>query len=225
MKVSVKWLNTYVKVDDIDVHELADKITNAGIEVEGVEPLTVGSHIVSGEVIECQPHPDSDHLHVCKVDVGNEVLDIVCGAPNCRTGIKVLVALVGAQLKDGTIKASTIRGCASNGMLCSLLELGIEKNMLPLGSTSDTGIEELPVDTVNGNDHILEDLGLVDWILDVSPTPNRADCNAMWNFAKEVGAILNREVNIPWKEGYANQGGETTLKIGSTATNCPHFLG
>lgn len=225
MKVSVKWLNSYVKVDDIEVHELADRITNAGIEVEGVEPLTIGSNIVSGEVIECVPHPDSDHLHVCKVDVGREVLDIVCGAPNCRKGIKVLVALVGAHLKDGTIKASTIRGYASNGMLCSLLELGIEKNMLPLGSTSDTGIEELPLDTVNGNDHILEDMGLVDWILDVSPTPNRADCNAMWNFAKEVGAILDRKVVIPWKEGYANQGGTTKLKVGSTTKNCPHFLG
>ena len=225
MKVSVKWLNSYVKVDDIDVHELADRITNAGIEVEGIEPLTVATSVVSGEVIECAPHPDSDHLHVCKVDVGSEVLDIVCGAPNCRKGIKVLVALVGAQLKDGTIKASTIRGCASNGMLCSLLELGIEKNMLPLGSKSDTGIEELPLDTVNGNAHILDDLGLVDWILDVSPTPNRADCNAMWNFAKEVGAILNRDVTIPWIDGYANQGGPTKLRIYSTTANCPHFLG
>ena len=143
MKISVNWLNEYVKVDDLDVNVLADTITNAGIEIEGVEILSSGTGLTTGLITCCEDHPDSDHLHVCKVDIGSEVLDIVCGAPNAREGIKVIVAKVGAQLPGGNIKASTIRGVASNGMLCSLLELGIDKAMLPEGSASLNGIEEL----------------------------------------------------------------------------------
>lgn len=225
MKVSVNWLNEYVKVDDLDVNELANRITNAGIEVEGVEALSYGTNLCVGKVIECNDHPDSDHLHVCKVDVGSEVLDIVCGAPNCRKGIKVIVAKVGAQLNGGTIKASTIRGASSNGMLCSLLELGVDKTLLPEGSPSENGIEELDDSFELGSETVLKDLGYQDYILDVSPTPNRADCLSMWGFALEVGAILNREVSIPWKQGYANQGKPSQLVVESSAQGCPVFLG
>ena len=225
MKISVNWLNEYVKVDDLDVNVLADTITNAGIEIEGVESLSSGTGLTTGLITCCEDHPDSDHLHVCKVDIGSEVLDIVCGAPNAREGIKVIVAKVGAQLPGGNIKASTIRGVASNGMLCSLLELGIDKAMLPEGSASLNGIEELDESIALGNENILKDLGYQDYLLDVSPTPNRADCSSMWGFALEVGAILNREVNIPWIKDYANQGKTSKLVVESKASGCPIFLG
>ena len=225
MKISVNWLNEYVKVDDLDVNVLADTITNAGIEIEGVESLSSGTGLTTGLITCCEDHPDSDHLHVCKVDIGSEVLDIVCGAPNAREGIKVIVAKVGAQLPGGNIKASTIRGVASNGMLCSLLELGIDKAMLPEGSASLNGIEELDESIALGNENILKYLGYQDYLLDVSPTPNRADCSSMWGFALEVGAILNREVNIPWIKDYANQGKTSKLVVESKASGCPIFLG
>ncbi|MBR2578092.1 MAG: phenylalanine--tRNA ligase subunit beta, partial [Erysipelotrichaceae bacterium] len=120
MLLSLKWLNEFVDLKGLTTEEIEEKLVKAGFEVESEEHLGLGTNLVVGKVIECKDHPDSDHLHVCKVDIGSEVLDIVCGAPNCRQGLKVIVAKVGAKLPGGEIKAGVIRGEKSDGMLCSL---------------------------------------------------------------------------------------------------------
>ena len=141
MKVSYKELNKLIDLSNISPYDLANKLTFAGIEVESVEKLSEASNLVIGEVIDCQNMVESDHLHLTKVDVKDEILDIVCGAPNVRKGLKVIVAKVGAKLKEITIKKSQILGHESNGMLCSLVELGVDKKYL--SEAQINGIEEL----------------------------------------------------------------------------------
>ena len=143
MKLSLKWLSNFIDLSDLSTDEIIEKMVKCGFEVEAVDRLSEGTNLVVGKVIECKDHPNSDHLHITKTDIGSEVLDIVCGAPNCRTGLKVIVAKVGAKLPGGEIKAGVIRGEASNGMLCSLKELGIKEELLPADSKSHNGIEEL----------------------------------------------------------------------------------
>ena len=131
MKLSINFLKDYIDLDEnIDVKKLAEDMTNAGNEYDEAGNLIDATKLVIGEIIECEEHPDSDHLHCCKVNVGKEVLDIVCGAPNARKGIKVIVALDGAQLPAGTIKCGKIRGEVSNGMMCSIAELGLDNKFL-----------------------------------------------------------------------------------------------
>ena len=145
MKLSINFLKDYIDLDeDIDVKKLAEDMTNAGNEYDEAGKLINASKLVIGEIVECKEHPDSDHLHCCKVNVGKEVLDIVCGAPNARKGIKVIVALDGAQLPGGTIKCGKIRGEVSNGMMCSIAELGLENKFL--SEEDKAGIHELPED-------------------------------------------------------------------------------
>ena len=147
--ISLNWVKDYIDLEGEDLKELATKVTKAGINVEAV----ISNHIdnlVVGEVVECADHPDSDHLHVCKVNVGKEVTQIVCGAPNVRAGLKVIVALPGAVLPgDFEIKAGKIRGEESNGMICALFELGLEEKT---EETYAKGIEELPADAPVGMD-------------------------------------------------------------------------
>jgi phenylalanyl-tRNA synthetase beta chain len=141
----------------------------AGLEVDGVEPVSGAFNgVVVGEVVECGQHPNADKLRVTKVNVGGErLLDIVCGAPNCRQGLKVAVATVGAVLPgDFKIKAAKLRGEPSEGMLCSFSELGI--------SDDHNGIIELPLDAPIGTD-IREYLKLDDNTIEISVTPNRAE--------------------------------------------------
>ncbi|HET7616291.1 MAG TPA: phenylalanine--tRNA ligase subunit beta, partial [Bacillales bacterium] len=134
MLVSYRWLNEYVDTDGVTAEELADKITNAGIEVDAVHDLNRGvSGVVVGYVQECGPHPNADKLNLCKVDVGaDEPLQIVCGAPNVAAGQKVPVAVPGAVLPGNLkIKRTKLRGEESNGMICSLQELGVEEKLVP----------------------------------------------------------------------------------------------
>ena len=125
--ISLEWVKDYIDISDQDLEQLAVKITEAGINVEKVITNHI-DHLVIGKVVTCVDHPDSDHLHLCQVDVGNDELQqIVCGAPNVRAGLKAIVALPGAVLPgDFEIKASKIRGVESNGMICALYELGLE---------------------------------------------------------------------------------------------------
>ena len=128
--ISLNWVKDYIDIDGEDVNELAVKITKAGVNIEKVINSRI-DNLVIGKVIECKKHSDSDHLNVCKVDIGNEVSQIVCGASNVRAGIKVLVALPGCILPgDVLIKAGKIRGEESNGMMCALYEIGIDKKFL-----------------------------------------------------------------------------------------------
>ncbi|MCF0109955.1 MAG: phenylalanine--tRNA ligase subunit beta, partial [Erysipelotrichaceae bacterium] len=223
MRLSYKWLQEFVNLEGYTPESLADKLTTAGLEVEGIERMASGTKLCIGEVLECVDHPDSDHLHVTKTNVGDEVLQIVCGAPNCRAGLKVIVALPGCVLPGGEIKKGMIRGQESNGMLCALYELGVDKKNLTEYQAS--GIEELPADAPVGETNVLEYLGLDDVILEVGLTPNRADCSAMWNMAKEVGAVIRREVKLPEVEGASKVGKPNTFKVNSTTEKCPYFLG
>ena len=224
MKLSLNWLSKFIDIKDLTTEEIMDKAVKAGFEVEEVTKIGQGTNLVVGKVLTCDDHPDSDHLHLTTVDVGDEVLNIVCGAPNCREGLKVIVAKDGAILPGGTIKKGVIRGQESNGMLCSLLELGVDKDLLEDNSCSHNGIEELDDSFNVGDTDILAKLGYDDTILDMSIYANRPDCLAMFYMAKEMGAILRRPCKLPEFAGASNVGDDTNFKLELESKNCPHFL-
>ena len=221
MLLSRNFLNDYVDTSDITINELADKMTNVGNEYDKVGSLLQGTNLVVGEVLECELHPDSDHLHVCKVNVGDEVLQIVCGAPNVRVGLKVIVALVGAVLPEVTIKKGVIRGVESNGMLCSLRELGIDHKFL---SQKDIdGICELPNGASVGSNPS-EVLEMDDEYIDFELTSNRGDLLSILGMAYEVGAIYGKKVNdidltYPTRDEVVN------FNLFVETDKCPLFLG
>lgn len=196
MLVSIKWLNQYVKVDDLDPKDLADRITRSGIEVEAVYKMSEATNCVIGYVKEKVKHPDSDHLNVCQVELGEGLVQqIVCGAANVAMGQKVIVSKVGATLPGGLkIKKAKLRGVESNGMICSLKELGIENKFVP--EAYQNGIYVLDADAPVGEDAI-HYLGFDDTVLELSPTPNRSDALSMLGVAYEVAAILDRSVRLP----------------------------
>ena len=224
MKLSLNWLNEYVDLDGLSVDEIIDKVIKAGFEVEEVTRLGYGTDLIVGKVVSCKMHPNSDHLHVTKVDIGSDVLDIVCGAPNCREGLKVIVALPGCDLVAGQIKSSTIRGEASNGMLCSLLELDIPEELLSDDSPSHNGIEELDDRFQVGDKDVLKKLGYGDIILDLSVYANRPDCLSMFGMAKEMAAILDRPCILPIADDSFGLGKKTDFTVSSLSKNCTHFL-
>lgn len=195
MLVSYKWLKELVDID-VPSKELAEKMSTTGIEVEGVTSPAAGlSKIVVGEVLSCEDVPDT-HLHLCQVNTGDEEpRQIVCGAPNVRAGIKVMVALPGARIADNyKIKKGKIRGMESLGMICSLAELGISDSVIPKEFAD--GIQILPQDAVPGEE-VFPYLDLNDEIIELSITPNRADALSMRGVAYEVAAIYDKKVNLP----------------------------
>ena len=212
MDISLKVLNRYVKVDDQDPKELADRITSIGLEVEGIHELANGNNMTIGYINECNAHPDSDHLNICQVEVKpGEVRQIVCGAPNVTKGQKVIVANPGCDFGGGfVIKESKIRGVESNGMICSIAELGLDQRLLK--PEDKDGIHVLDADAPIGEDP-LEYIGLKDTILEIGLTPNRSDCMALTSFAYEVAAILNREVNLPKVTPNGIDGSEINVKV------------
>ncbi|PSS74613.1 phenylalanine--tRNA ligase subunit beta [Shewanella algae] len=218
MKFSESWLREWVN-PAISRDELTHQITMAGLEVDDVIAVAGDfSGVVVGEVVECGQHPDADKLRVTKVNVGSEeLLDIVCGAPNCRQGLKVAVAVVGAVLPgDFKIKKAKLRGQPSHGMLCSYGELGIE--------IESDGIIELPLDAPIGTD-IREYLQLNDVIIDVDLTANRADCLGMVGLAREVGVLNRLNVTEPSWEA-ANVSSERRVEIDvANPEACPRYLG
>ncbi len=192
MLVSYKWLNDYLDLSKVSPQELADKMSVTGIEVEAVEVPAEGlKKIVVGEVVECIDHPDSDHLHICQVNIGEEELSqIVCGAPNVKAGIKVIVALPNSRIAGNVkIKKGKMRGQVSNGMICSLEEIGYSDSVIPKEYAE--GIQYLPADAVPG-DPVFSYLDMDDSIIELSITPNRADALSMRGVAYEVGAIYNQ---------------------------------
>lgn len=197
MFVSYKWLSEYVDLDGMPAKELAEKITRSGIEVEGVEVLGEGiKGVVIGHVLEKEQHPNADKLNVCQVDIGEEEpVQIVCGAPNVDKGQKVAVAKVGAVLPGNfKIKKAKLRGEASNGMICSLQELGIESKLV--AKEYAEGIFVFPNEVTPGEDALLQ-LNLDDEVLELGLTPNRSDCLSMLGVAYEVAALLDKEVKFP----------------------------
>ena len=187
MKISLNWLNDYVDIKNENKKELAEKITRAGVNVEHIISNDING-LTTGYVKECINHPNSDHLHICQVELKDRVTQIVCGASNIRAGIKVIVALEGCLLPNGLlIKKSVIRGEESNGMICSLEEIGLEKN--------SEGIYILKDDAVIG-ENPLSYLGSNDTIYELDLNPNRNDCLSHIGFAYLVGSVLNKEVTL-----------------------------
>ena len=193
MIVSYNWLNELIKLN-ITPTKLAEEMSLYSCEVETFNKMVNATSLVVGYVKECVNHENSDHLHVCQVDIGEKIEQIVCGAPNVRSGVKVIVALPGANLPGGTIKKSTIRGVESNGMLCSLQELGIENKYVP--QIYQNGIYLLDDDAVVGMD-ALKYLCFDDYLIELSLTPNRLDLMSMLGVAHDVKAMYHGNINYP----------------------------
>lgn len=189
MKVSLNWLREWVDIGS-DVPALAHSLTMAGLEIEGIEragpPL---SGIVVGEILSVEKHPDAEKLNVCRVSTGSEQLQIVCGAPNVRVGMKAPLATIGAKLPNGTqIKQAKLRGVESSGMLCSARELGLSEDA--------SGLMDLPADLRTGQD-LISALSLDDTIFEVNLTPNRGDCMSVAGVAREAAAARSVPLHMP----------------------------
>ncbi|WP_336982578.1 MULTISPECIES: phenylalanine--tRNA ligase subunit beta [unclassified Cedecea] len=218
MKFSELWLREWVNPANSS-DELSSQITMAGLEVDGVDAVAGAFHgVVVGEVVECGQHPNADKLRVTKINVGGDrLLDIVCGAPNCRQGLKVAVATVGAVLPgDFKIKAAKLRGEPSEGMLCSFSELGI--------SDDHNGIIELPADAPIGTD-IREYLKLDDNTIEISVTPNRADCLGIIGVARDVAVVNKLPLVEPEITAVAATINDTLPIRVDAAEACPRYLG
>ena len=221
MKLSTNFLKDYIDID-VDVKQLAEDMTRVGNEYDSASNLINATKLVIGQITECEPHPDSDHLHLCKVNIGTEVLDIVCGALNARTGLKVIVALDGAILPDKTIKKGMIRGQESNGMLCSIAELGLEHKFLK--PEDSEGIAELGEDAEIGGDPI-KYLQMDDGVIDFELTANRGDLLSILGMAYEVGAIYDKEVkDVDLKHKESGEDINKTFKTEVETENCSKLL-
>ncbi|WP_347862615.1 phenylalanine--tRNA ligase subunit beta [Salimicrobium sp. PL1-032A] len=195
MLISLNWLKELVDISGLTTNELAEIITKTGIEVDGVyEPEDLPKDVVVGNVLSCEQHPNADKLSLCQVDVGEETLQIVCGAPNIRAGQKVAVAVPGAVLPGGfNIKKTKLRGEESSGMICSLQELGVKEEDVPEAFVD--GIFVFPEETEVGADAV-QLLNLDDSIIELDVTPNRADALSMAGVAYETAAALDRSYEL-----------------------------
>ncbi|TDM10639.1 phenylalanine--tRNA ligase subunit beta [Macrococcus lamae] len=209
MLVSKEWLNEFVRVN-VPVEELAEKITRSGIEVEEITDYSKDiKNLVVGHVLTKEKHPDADKLNVTTVDVGDETLQIVCGAPNVDAGQYVIVCKPGGRLPGGVkIKRAKLRGIESNGMICSLGELGIPKNLVP--AQYESGIFNFPEEVTPGTD-ALEALFLADGVMEFGLTPNRADAMSMLGSAYEVSALYEEDIQFP--EAELNESGNASDHI------------
>ena len=222
MKFSESWLREWVN-PAISSDELAHQITMAGLEVDAVEPVAGEfTGVLIGEVVECGPHPDADKLQVTKINLGpdfndGELVDIVCGAKNCRLGLKVAVATVGAVLPgDFKIKKAKLRGVPSHGMLCSESEIGL--------SDDSNGIMELASDAPIGK-CVREYLDLNDVTIDVDLTANRGDCLGLKGLAREVGVLNSLSVTEPEITTVSATIDDTLDITLSAEAACPRYLG
>ena len=220
--ISLEWVSDYIDISGLDYHELAKKITEAGINIEKVITNKI-DNLVIGEVTKCESISNT-HLHVCLVDIKNEKLQIVCGAPNVKEHMKVIVAKDGAILPGGIeIKKSVIHNTESNGMLCALFELGLEEKN---ESTISKGIYEVP-NTVQVGAPAMESLNLLSTVyeLDIHKHRNN-DCYYHIGFAYEIASILNKKVTLPnvtYKE--VEDDVNNHIKLNVKTTKCPYYLG
>lgn len=223
MRVKLEWLNELVDLTGLSLEEIVNTVSLYSIEVEGVDKMVHASNIVIGHVLTKQPHPDSDHLNLLTVDVKDEVLNIVCGAPNVEAGQYVIVAKIGCELDGFTIKKSKIRGYESCGMVCSLQELGIEKKYVEEKFANGIYYFEDKVEVgMNG----AEALNLHDPVIELGLTPNRGDLLSMLGVAYEFSAVFNR----PMKPlAYAIQrtidNKQENIKIDIETPNCIAYYG
>ncbi|WP_215115595.1 phenylalanine--tRNA ligase subunit beta [Exiguobacterium sp. s80] len=221
MLVSKQWLQQFVDVSQKTGEELADLITKSGIEVEGVEVRDADlNNIVVGHVLTKEKHPEADKLNVTTVDIGQEEpVQIVCGAPNIEAGQDVIVARVGARLPGIKIKRAKLRGVVSEGMICSLEELGFEKKYIR--EDEQAGIHTFREPVTPGQD-VLELLGLHDEVLELGLTPNRSDCLSMYGVAHEVAGILNTTAVFPAIDVTEDEE-KTKLAVTLESEECPFY--
>lgn len=222
MKFSEAWLREWVD-PDLPTEQLVERLTMAGLEVEGVEPVAgTFDDVVVAEVLEVEPHPDADKLRVCRVRGGDDVVQVVCGAPNVRVGLKTALAQVGANLGEGlVIGKAKLRGVESRGMLCSAAELGL--------SEEHDGLLELPTDAPVGQS-LRDFLGLRDCSIELNLTPNRADCLSIAGLAREVSVLADVPFAAPdlvaGEPAAVVPESDRTLPIRVQATAaCPRYIG
>lgn len=217
MKISLSWLREWVE-PGCDAATLGQRLTLAGFELEGLTPAAPAfSGIVVGEILSAEPHPNADKLRICQVAAGGEAVQVVCGAPNARAGIKVPFATVGAVLPGGMqIKQAKLRGVDSHGMLCSAAELGL--------SAERNGLLELPV-TLTAGQCFREALDLDDVVLELNLTPNRGDALSIRGVSREVAVLLDKPLCSHQPAGVAVAHGESFPVTLAAPAACPRFLG
>jgi phenylalanyl-tRNA synthetase beta chain len=217
MNISEQWLREWVS-PELNTEELAHQLTMAGLEVEGTNPVAGAfSGVVVAEIISAEQHPDADKLRVCQVSTGSETIQIVCGAPNARAGLKAPLAFIGAVLPGNfKIKQAKLRGVASQGMLCAGQELEL--------SEDSDGLMELAADAPLGID-LRDYLKLDDVVLELGLTPNRADCLSVAGVAREVG-LLNEAAVAPLVYDRVTASIEDTFAVELVAGDrCPRYVG
>lgn len=221
--INLDWVKDYIDLSDQDLKELAVKITKAGINIEKVIQNRL-DNLVIGKVLTCKPHPDSDHLNICEVDIKTQIIQIVCGASNVKAGIKVIVALPGCILPGNfEIKKSNIRNQESNGMICALFELGIEeKNEENYNKGIHVITEDVKIGT-DANEYLNTNTTLYE--LDIHKHRNN-DCYYHIGFAYEIACILNRKVVLP-KDNYQEipQNINDLMTLEVITPKCPYYLG
>jgi phenylalanyl-tRNA synthetase beta chain len=217
MKFSERWLREWVHTD-LTTEQLLESMSNAGLEVDAVTPVAAAfDHVVIGQVLDVQRHPDADRLTVCQVTVDEaEPLTIVCGAKNVKPDMKVPVAMIGGHIGDLKIKKSKLRGVASYGMLCSAKELGLAEE--------SSGILALPNDAPLGQD-IRQWLQLDDHSIDLDLTPNRGDCLGIAGVARDVAALSGGEYRMPSIEAVAAQIDDTLPVELTDSKGCSQYVG
>lgn len=225
MQFSEQWLRSYVN-PALDSDALSHALTMAGLEVEGLKPVAASfSKVVIAQIISAEKHPDADRLQVCKVDVGTgEPLQIVCGAPNARAGLKAPCALVGAELPGFNIKQAKVRGVESFGMMCSAKELGLVEEGSGLSTELRTGLLELPADTIIGQD-IRDYLQLDDKLFTLKLTPNRSDCLSIVGVARDVAALTGAAIKLPEiTPAIIQSDAQKSVEVKAPAA-CPRYAG
>ena len=216
MIVSEHWLRDWISTD-LSATQIAERLTHAGLEVDGVANLPGKvENLVIGQVKSVAKHPDADRLNLTQVDVGDQVLEIVCGAANVREGMLVAVAMIGAKLPNGLkIKNAKVRGVESMGMLCSASELGLEDD--------SSGILDLDEDATLGG-RVDEYLGLDDALIDIDLTPNRGDCLSVRGIARELRVLVDGDYH-PLEVGEQLSTLSDTIEIEiAESSRCPKYL-
>lgn len=216
MKFTLNWLQKYVDTAGLTPAEIAEELTMLGLEVDSVTPLYEElAALKTGLVVSCDKHPDADKLSLCQVQIGNETHQIVCGAPNVRKDLAVVVALPGTVLPGNfKIKKSKVRGVESAGMICSERELGLSDN--------HDGIMELPTGTPHGAKFI-EVMDLADTFIEVDLTPNRPDCASVIGIAREIAGKVKKPLQVPVLDReISNRSPEFKVEVGSTEL-CPRY--
>ncbi|PIQ44173.1 MAG: phenylalanine--tRNA ligase subunit beta [Gammaproteobacteria bacterium CG11_big_fil_rev_8_21_14_0_20_46_22] len=216
MKVTRHWLAQWIDISKISTHDLCERLTHAGLEVDGVSKIAGEfTGVVVGEVLSCEKHPDADRLSVCQVTNGTETLQVVCGAANVRQGLKVAWVQVGGTIGEMNIKKAKLRGMESSGMLCSEKELGLVED--------SQGILELPADAPVGT-CVREYLQLNDELIDIDLTPNRGDCFSVKGIARELSALFQQPLLSQKSEHHQATIADTVSVTLSAGPCCPRYL-